>query len=408
MGSSQMHSSLKKIVGDEIYRDWLLSGIDNQDEIKMMKLILKVNDLPYSIRSTLIHCCLFTMMLKNYVDTVDTEVEESRSISLLKQSSMYWKSRQPGSISVKKKEEGRFGLIYSGKIDGRRVVLKTLRDHQNCDYGDLSHEALIGGILNSIESDYYIRTYGYAEWPDIPIGKEGIITELSKSTDRIPYLILENVRRSKELGTFIYRRVKKRDSDSIYEVLIMICDALIEGFEKLSFTHGDIHQSNVLVVRHRHREARRLYTGGTLNTRWSIKIIDLGSARIDKIHEGGTSIIPTNILVSRTIPHPSHDIFRLLRITLIILTGSEQLMHSTIVHLFDAISSMFNNSYSQSESIRQTILTVDDDIELICRVLTDGFIEGAQELDMVMNITGDLNCKNALRYLKHITTSCHD
>ena len=401
-----MHSNLKNIVGADLYRDWLLSGIDNRDEINMMKLLMKVNELPCTIRVTLVHCCLFTTILKNHINSLDDEVEESQLEPILKRSGMFLETDCPDSLELMKIEEGRFGIVYSGLIDDDEVILKTLRDPDNPESGDLRHEAVVGGILNSIESDYYVRTYGYAEWPPIPIDIEDdmIINRLSDSSEKVPYLILEPIlRRSREFGEFLFKRIRKKDSESIYEVLIMICDALIEGFDKLSFTHGDIHQSNVMVIRRRHRISHRLHTGGILKTRWAIKIIDLGSARIEN-----SSLIPTNILVSRTKSDPGQDIFRLLRVTLLILTAPGRRMYSTICHLFNAAATMCDSRYSQSESIRQTTLSRDDNIKFIHEVLRNGFNEGASELDMIMNITAELNYMNALRYLKHTSLRYHD
>lgn len=405
-----MHSNLKNIVGTELYRDWLLSGIDNRDEINMMKLLMKVNGLSYAIRITLVHCCVFTTILKNYIDCLDDEVEESNLEPILRRSGMFLEKKCPDSLALMKIEEGRFGVVYSGIIDGQEVVLKTLRDPNNPESGDLRHEAVIGGILNSIDSDYYMRTHGYVEWPPISLDvpEDTIIDRFLNSDEKVPYLILEPiVESSREFGDFLFRRRRKKDAESIYEVVIMICDALIEGFEKLSFTHGDIHQSNVIVIRRRHRVSHRLHTGGILKTRWAIKIIDLGSSRIDRRRDG-TSIIPTNIVISRTIPDPGPDIFRLLRVVLLILTSPGKRMYSTICHIFNAAATMCDSRYSPSESIRQTTLSKKDNIKFIHEVIRNGFNPGASELDMIVNITADLNYTRSLQYLKNVSAYWSD
>lgn len=168
------------------------------------------------------------------------------------------------SMTLTEFDRGKSGVLYVGRSPNDTYVIKVLsssldNDEGICDRG-LVYEAHVGKLVNSLNDVNFIHTEGYT-MARRSIGQDVVI----------PYLFLEPLMDYVEYGQFIQYCLSDRTEYDILEVLYQVSVSIIDAYERIGFTHNDLHQSNVLVLRRQ-----------SSNERCRVKIIDLGMSRIDQ------------------------------------------------------------------------------------------------------------------------------
>lgn len=377
---------MEELTDNPLYVRWSRLSPSREQIHRLLRIIKRLGHLERPVFDIVVECLMLTHILDNVDVRGIPRYDERRELS---KSEIHKIWDVLPDVRGKKLEEGRFGVIYGGTVNDSKVVFKMLADLTDMD--GLMHEAIMGSFINKIDSPFFVKTLAYIEMPPpIASGHPKRIRGLcKKSSDRIPYLILESLtKNSMELGEFIYERLMRDDIMSIFKVFIQIFDALIEIYDKLHMTHGDIHQSNVMVIKSRRKKRHRLHTGGTLRSRWTAKIIDLGTSRID---DPSMTLIPRDVVTPISHPNPGLDMWRLLRVMLSFMTIPEQEVGRDIVHVINMMSSMRGRG-------------------IVDKIDTDGMFEHISEIhrivsdhrDAVIDPEVSLDYRSAMKYLKDL------
>jgi len=207
-----------------------------------------------------------------------------------------------------KSEQGQMGTVWETEIKTLTdlIYLKTSRS------GDVFHEFFIGYALNSIRdlTPNYMATYGvfncYRPLNNMPCPFEEMLAQQRAYINKYPqynlgindidypidYLVMEKISFGEKLGDILYN-FKPANFDDFMSIYLQIIYSLGIAYEKLNYTHYDLHTNNILI---RPIDPTNIYrfmmipytlNGETryVKSRYLVKIIDYGHSHITKTYQ---------------------------------------------------------------------------------------------------------------------------